>query len=132
MIETNCDKHLCDTLRYMIPSYDYAMEMNLLFANKPEQRRNEMTTYEEKCEEMLDYVFEYQAPTQGKVEAYKEIRQAAKHFARVILACTPSCPDQSAAIRKLREAVMTANAAIALDGKGNIIPRKEDPFVKAV
>ena len=44
------------------------------------------------------------------------IRAGAKDFAQDILENTPSCADQSAAIRHLREAVMTANAAIALKG----------------
>jgi len=39
-----------------------------------------------------------------------------KYFAHVIMEHTPVCADQTAAIRKIREAVMTANAAIALHG----------------
>jgi hypothetical protein len=42
--------------------------------------------------------------------------QAAKNFAEVILANCPSGADRSDAIRKIREARMTANAAIALNG----------------
>jgi len=37
-------------------------------------------------------------------------------FAQAILMDTPSGPDQTTAIRKVREAVMTANAAIACGG----------------
>lgn len=33
----------------------------------------------------------------------------------MIVATTPACADQSAALRAVREAVMTANAAIALE-----------------
>ena len=50
------------------------------------------------------------------IERYKRIREAGKYFARVILEETPGCADQSAAIRKVREAVMTSNAAIACHG----------------
>jgi hypothetical protein len=38
------------------------------------------------------------------------------YYAGVLVANTPKCADQSAAIRLVREAVMTANAAIALKG----------------
>jgi hypothetical protein len=37
-------------------------------------------------------------------------------LAMTILDNTPVCADQSAAIRHLRECVMTANGAIALNG----------------
>ena len=40
----------------------------------------------------------------------------AKEFAGVLYANTPGCADKTAALRKVREAVMTANAAIALKG----------------
>jgi hypothetical protein len=42
------------------------------------------------------------------------IRDAAKAFASVVLANTPPGPDQDEAIRKIREAVWTANAAVAM------------------
>jgi len=47
------------------------------------------------------------------VQRYTTIREAALQFAKVLLANSPACADQTAAIRKVREAVMTANAAIA-------------------
>lgn len=65
----------------------------------------------------LDHLFSYHAPTPTKLVQYQAIRDAAKVFAQVIVDHTPVCPDQSAAMRHLREAVMTANAAIALDGR---------------
>ena len=43
-----------------------------------------------------------------------ETRAKAKEFAEAVLMFTPKSADQSAAIRKIREAVMTANAAIAI------------------
>ena len=51
----------------------------------------------------------------NKVPKYKAIREAAKYLAGIIVDNTPEGPDQSAAIRKLRECVMTANAAIACE-----------------
>jgi hypothetical protein len=37
-------------------------------------------------------------------------------LAEAILENTPQCADQQAALRHVREAVMTANAAVALEG----------------
>lgn len=65
----------------------------------------------------LDHLFRYHAPTPEKLEQYQAIRDAAKTFAQVIVDNTPAGADQSAAMRYLRESVMTANAAIALDGR---------------
>lgn len=69
-------------------------------------------------EELLDDLFTYHAPTPDQVEHYTALRDAARTFAGVIVRHTPPSADQSAAMRKLRECVMTANAAIALGGKG--------------
>lgn len=65
----------------------------------------------------LDDIFTYHAPEPGQPEQYAAIRAAGKNLAAVILANTPRCADQTAAIRKVREACFTANAAIALKGK---------------
>lgn len=64
----------------------------------------------------LDDVFCYHAPKPGQPAQYEAIRSKARELARVILDNTNGCADQQAAIRLLREAVMTANAAIALEG----------------
>lgn len=64
----------------------------------------------------VDDVFTYHAPGPGDPERYQKIREAAKALARVILEETPQCADQQAALRSLRESVMTANAAVALKG----------------
>ena len=63
----------------------------------------------------LDNLFTYHPPTAEQQDRYIAIRNAAKAFAHVLLDNTPGSPDQSAAIRKLRECVMTANASIALE-----------------
>lgn len=68
-------------------------------------------------EENIENWFTYHTPDAKQQEAYVNIRSAAKVLARIILANTPVGADQSAAMRKLRECVMTANAAIACDGK---------------
>jgi hypothetical protein len=69
----------------------------------------------EQDQEMLDHFFTYHSPQNGQPERYEAIRAAGKILARTILEMTLAGPDQSAAIRKVREAVMTANAAIALE-----------------
>lgn len=48
--------------------------------------------------------------------SYIRIRSVAKVLAETILEEVPVGADQSAALRKLRECVMTANAGIALSG----------------
>ena len=64
-----------------------------------------------------EYVFTHHQPTPEKLQHYDEIHIAAKRFAQVILKHTPAGADQTAALRLLREATMTANAAVALDGR---------------
>lgn len=47
---------------------------------------------------------------------YEMIREAAYQFAKIIVANTKPCADQTTAIRHIRDAAMTANAAVALEG----------------
>jgi hypothetical protein len=63
----------------------------------------------------IEDTFTYHAPHGDQPERYEKIRAAAKAFAHVIVANTKPCADQTAAIRHLRDAVMTANASIALE-----------------
>lgn len=67
-------------------------------------------------EEIVAEFFKYHAPNETTIPKYAAINQAAKNFAEVILANCPSGADRTDAIRKIREARMTANAAIALNG----------------
>lgn len=64
-------------------------------------------------EKDLVNLFTYHPPKGDQAERYQKIRDAAHSFAKVIVSETPPSADQTAAIRKLRETVMTANAAIA-------------------
>jgi len=66
--------------------------------------------------EQLDDLFTYHAPDDDQQIKYAKIRMAGRALAEVILECTPVCGDQQAAIRLLRESVMTANMAVALKG----------------
>lgn len=63
----------------------------------------------------IDNWFQYHAPTPEQLPKYHAIREAGKNLANTILDNAPSSADQSAAIRSVREAVMTANAAIACE-----------------
>lgn len=65
----------------------------------------------------LDNWFSYHPPEPHQREKYEAIRDQAKALAEVIVGLTPPSADQTAAVRKLREAVMTANAAIACGGR---------------
>lgn len=68
--------------------------------------------------EVIDDLFSYHSPTRDQEDQYNKIREGARQFARVLVENTPACADQTTAIRKLRECVMTANAAVALEGRG--------------
>jgi len=67
-------------------------------------------------EEIVAEVFKYHSPTPETLPKFTAINQAAKNFAEIVLANCPHGADRSAAIRLIRDARMTANAAIALNG----------------
>ena len=64
----------------------------------------------------IDTWFTYHAPGPEDLVHYAHLREAAKKFALAIVEHTPRCADQTVALRKIREAVMTANAAVACKG----------------
>jgi len=64
---------------------------------------------------LIENWFTYHAPTERQQAAYSVIRDTARSLAYVIVENTPPSADQSAALRKLRECVMTAHAAIACE-----------------
>lgn len=66
-------------------------------------------------DEEIDNIFTYHAPNGYSVNRLEDIRNAAKIFAKILNELVPDCADKSAAVRKLRECVMTANAAIVLN-----------------
>ena len=67
-------------------------------------------------DEIVEQLFTYHSPDPGMVERMQEIREIARLLAKAILRNSPSCADRTAAIRLLRESVMTVNAAIVLHG----------------
>jgi hypothetical protein len=65
----------------------------------------------------LNNLFKHHPPVgEADIKRYERIRAAGKAFAQVVVDNTPACADQSAAVRKIREAVMTSNAAVACFG----------------
>ena len=65
----------------------------------------------------LEYLFTFHDDP-NNTPHFVEIREAALQFAKVLIRHCPSSADRTFAIRKVREAVMTANAAVALNGRG--------------
>jgi hypothetical protein len=70
-----------------------------------------------KDEKQIEEIFTYHPPTEDQHPAYEAIRLWGRSLASIIVQYCPPCADRSAAIRKVREAVMTANAAVALRGQ---------------
>ena len=64
-------------------------------------------------QQQLDNWFTYHSPNPNQTPKYSAIRIAGRELARVIVECAPDSADTTAAVRKVREAVMTANQAIA-------------------
>ncbi len=64
----------------------------------------------------LNWMFSRHSLSEDQAERCTQISEAAKNLARVILQVCPPCADRSAAMRKVREARMTANASITLHG----------------
>jgi len=67
----------------------------------------------EAAEDVIEELFTYHAPTEEQKVAYVTIRNAAKNLVHKIDQLCPGGPDRTTAVRKVREAVMTANASIA-------------------
>lgn len=68
---------------------------------------------EQREPDVIETLFTFHPPNDEQVRSYQSIREVAKDLARVIHELVPAGPDRTAAIRKVREAVMTANAGIA-------------------
>jgi hypothetical protein len=61
----------------------------------------------------LENWFGYHNPTLEQKDKYCLLREGGLTLAKLVLDVCPPGPDRTIAIRKIREAVMTANAAIA-------------------
>ncbi len=67
-------------------------------------------------EEIVD-LFRYHAPSPDMTAKFDQVRGAIESAALVIDECCPPGADRTAAMRKLKEAQMTANASIVLEGR---------------
>lgn len=65
----------------------------------------------------VDDCFTYHAPSGLTLDSMNQVREASIALAKTILRQVPGCPDRSMALRKLREARMWANSALALGGR---------------
>jgi hypothetical protein len=63
----------------------------------------------------IERLFTYHAPNESQKVRYEILRGKAKELALAIEVSCPNSADKSAAMRKLRECIMTANASIALE-----------------
>lgn len=61
--------------------------------------------------------FEYRSPEQDQIPQYQVVADAMAHTYRILLRAAPRCAERTLAIRKLQEARMWANAAIAFKGE---------------
>ncbi len=59
--------------------------------------------------------FTYHAPNDDQLPRYQEIRNTGRQFAEYLIKACPPSRELSIAITKLREAVMWANASIAVN-----------------
>ena len=67
--------------------------------------------------QQIAHWFTYHQPDPEQVQQIQRIREAGAAFAQIVKDNSPGCADQSAAIRHVRDAVMTANAAIVCRGR---------------
>jgi hypothetical protein len=63
----------------------------------------------------VDNIFTYHAPKGTQSDRYVAIRDKAKELAQLILDSTPESREQSVALTNVQQAVMWANAAIAIN-----------------
>lgn len=75
------------------------------------------TSYKDKSPINLEGMFTYHAPVSDQQLRYEALRKKARELAELIVDYCPPSADTTAAIRQLREAVMTANASIAIGEK---------------
>ena len=63
----------------------------------------------------LRFLFAYHGLDDEALARCEELRESGLVMARALHRNVPACADRTAALRKIREAVMTGNVAIALD-----------------
>lgn len=61
----------------------------------------------------VENIFKYHPPVGDQAARYVALRDAGKAFAFAVIAKSPESPERTLALRRIEEAVMWANAAIA-------------------
>jgi len=64
-------------------------------------------------ENTIENNFKYHRPLEKNIAKFKEIRDEARTFAKLIMDEVPECAERTIAFRKIEEAVMWANAGLA-------------------
>lgn len=65
--------------------------------------------------EQIDNIFTYHAPKEGQPAKYQTLRENARQLAHAINHLCPESREKSLAITHLQEAIMFANASIAIN-----------------
>jgi len=73
----------------------------------------------------LDEIFTYHPPFGDQAQRYVALRDKAKELATLMVASTPASAEQTLAIRHVQQAVMFANAAIAINELAPPVPEKQ-------
>ena len=66
-------------------------------------------------DEQIDNIFTYHAPFGNQAERYQDLRNEAKLVAKLIQRACPESREKSLAITSLQQAIMWANASIAIN-----------------
>lgn len=68
-------------------------------------------------DEEIEFLFTYHPPTPEQARRYEVVNQAFQRCAKDIVDLMPDGPGKTVAMRKLGEARMSVNMAIALEGR---------------
>ena len=66
-------------------------------------------------DEQITNIFTYHKPKDNQPERYENLREAARNIATLINDCCPESREKSLAITSLQQAIMWANASIAIN-----------------
>ena len=75
-----------------------------------------MSATDKQLLERIEDRFTYHVPAGDQAERYRQLRESAKHFARLIIELCPESGERTHALTQLQSVVMFANASIATHG----------------
>lgn len=91
--------------------------LKTLASGKPVTTASDAGTESTDYGELLNDLFTYHKPDEEQIPLYAAVREKAREMAQVIHDSCPPSADRTTAMRQLQDTVMTANRAIALDGR---------------